>query len=263
MLLSVVAIADCADDPSADALARAQALEEAYLHLKEELFDSEHAALIRAIGCLDQPLTLEQVVALHEAKALASFVDGELAASRKSWAAVQQLVPGFEPDTSLMPVGHPMRGQFDDAPTDTERVPLERSPEGGWRVDGAETTEVPKNRAFLLQGFDLSGSVVHSAYHYSVAEVPQVDFAQLDETARERRRKRMHWIGSIAAGALTVGSGTTAVLAASAESMVKNDQTRLGELDDKALTANNMSYASLGMIGGAAAIGSLTWVVRW
>ena len=262
-VVATIAFADCADEPAADAVARAGALEDAYLHLQEERFDAEHAAMIAAIGCLDRPLTLEQVLVVHEAKGLASFVDGELAASRKSWAAVRQLAPDFAPDLAVMPVGHPMRQQYEDAPMDAERVPLERSPAGGWRVDSIETADVPKNRAFLLQGFDLSGVVVHSGYHYSVAEVPQIDFADLDETARQRRRKRMHWIGSITAGALTVGSGTTAVLAASAEAAVHSDQTPLADLDGQATTANNMSFASLGMLGGAAAVGSVTWVVRW
>jgi hypothetical protein len=216
-----------------------------------------------AIGCLDRPLTRQEVVLLHGAKALASFVDGELAASRKSWAAVRQLAPDFEPDPALMPEGHPIRQQYDDALMDDDRVPLERSPEGGWRVDSDETSDVPKNRAFLLQGFDLSGAVVHSGYHYSVAEVPQIDFAELDATARDRRRKRMHWIGTIATGALTLGSGTTAVLAASAQSSVKSDQTPLADLEAQALTANNMSYASLGMISGAAAVASVTWAIHW
>ena len=258
-----VALAECADDAVGDVLTRSSALERAYVALREDDFAAEHLALTEAIACLDGALTLEQAVEVHSAKALAAFVDGELAAARKSWAAVRQLAPAFVPDPALMPPGHPFRVQFDEAVVDDERVELERSPEGGWRVDAVETADVPKNRAFLLQGFDLSGGVVHSGYHYSVAEVPQIDFAELDETARQRRRRRMHWIGSVSAGALAVGSGTAVVMAASAQASVKSPETPLGEIEGKSLAANTMSYASLGMLGGAVAVGSVTWAIRW
>jgi len=262
-LLIGLAFADCAEQGAEAATAHAVALERAYLALHEDEFAREHLAMMEALGCAAVPLSEVQVVAIHEAKALAAFVDGELAASRKSWAAVRQLDPDFEPDPALMPPGHPLRAQFEEAVPDDERVELERSPAGGWRVDSEPVSNVPKNRAFLLQGFDLAGAVVHSGYHYSVAEVPQVDFAELDETARQKRRRRMHWIGSIASGGLAVGSLTTLALAASAEAEVNSPDTGLGGLEPAATQANSMSYASLALIGGAVSVGTVTWVVRW
>jgi len=262
-LLTTLALAECADDSVAEVMNRVVSLERAYLELREDAFDREHEALIAAVECLDQGLTLEQVVAVHEAKALAAFVDGELAASRKSWAAVKQLSPSYAPDESLLPLGHPFRAQFDEAVVDDERRVLERSPEGGWQVDSRPSDEVPQNRAFLLQGFNLDGNVVHSGYHYSVAEVPLIDFAELDETARQRRRRRMHWIGSIAGGGLAVGSLTAMGTAAVAQASVRDAQTPLSELESQAQSANTMSVVSLGLLGGAATVTSLTWAVRW
>jgi len=171
------ALADCPEDPLGQARSSAAAMEVAFVALDEEGFDGAHARLDEAIPCIAEPLALRDVLALHRGFALATFMDGDMVASRKSWGAVRTLHPEWVPPDSMLPEGHLLRGLFDEAATDPEVVELDMAPPGGWLVDGREATAVPAHRAFVLQGID-EGGIGYTGYHHSVAEIPVLDFAE-------------------------------------------------------------------------------------
>lgn len=255
--------AACLDDGADAIVEHARALEAAYEALDEDGFSQHYEALGQAAACVRSELGLDALLAWHRARALGEFFEREYAASAKSWAAVKVLDPSWSPPGDWLVPGTPLHKAWTEAPMGASRITLERSPEGGWRVDGQPTNAVPAERGFILQGFDASGAVVHTDYHYSVAEVPVVDFEALDPTARERRRRRMHTIGSIATVALAAGAVGTLSVAAFDELAVKGDRLALDKVQGRAQRANLLYGVGAGLGSGAVAVSGVTWLVNW
>ena len=263
ILWSAVAAAACPDDPAASLRSATAALEAAYEDVDEAAFSLHYAAVHEAGRCMDVELDAPTIVAWHRARALGEFFEREMIASSKSWAAVKQVDPEYEPPEDWIPEGGPLHRAWMLTPEPGGENRFERSPEGGWKVDGRSATGVPAERAFVIQGFDAGGAVVHTGYHYSIAEVPVVDFGALDATARERRRKRMRRYGTVLAGVLGAGAVGTLGAAWSQERAVNDFDTPLEDVPVRAQTANALSGVGVGL--GAAGIGvaTATWVIRW
>ncbi|MCB9677015.1 MAG: hypothetical protein H6737_18000 [Alphaproteobacteria bacterium] len=255
--------AGCPDDPASDLRARATALDKAYEDVDETGFAEHYAALQGLVPCLTSELDARTILAWHKARALGEFFEREEIASAKSWAAVKVLDPAWAPPESWIVEGTPLQRAWAEAPASDARIELERSPEGGWKVDGTRATSVPADRAFVLQGFDSAGSVVHTDYHYSVAEVPVVDFEALDATARERRRKRMRRYGSALAGVLGAGAVGTLTAAWTQERAVQSYDTPLEDVPVHAQRANALSGVGIGLGVAGAGVATTAWVVRW
>lgn len=262
-LLMGVALAECLEDGAASLVGHADRLVGAYEVLDEEAFAHHYEALQQAARCVRSELTLEQLLAWHRARALGEFFEREYAASAKSWAAVKVLDPSYSPPEDWLVPGTPLYTAWTEAPMGAARILLERSPEGGWRVDGQPTNGVPAERGFILQGFAANGALVHTDYHYSVAEVPVVDFAALDPTAREKRRRRMHLIGSVAA--VTLGAGALGALGVGTIDEVtgKGRNLELEKVAGRRQRANLLYGVGGGLAAGAVAVGTVTWVVKW
>jgi len=264
LLLSAVARgSNCPEHPDVVALQQATATGVAFDNLDEEALADSERRLDFALGCLDAPLGPRAAVEVHRAKALTAFFSGENAAALRSWAAVKVLDPVATPSAARWPRAHPMWRLFADAPTSDEWVQLERTPPGGWVVDGDARSDVPRDRAFLLQALDAQGTSLMSGYLYSVAEVPQLDFAELDPTARRRRRKRMHIIGTTATGAAGATALTLFVVATVARFDVTNPNLPYGRIDKRAEAANTLATASAGTALGALGLGVATFTIRW
>lgn len=257
------ASAGCPDDPERTLRSHARALETAFEDVDETGFAESYAALHAVVPCIVTPLDASTIVAWHRARALGEFFEREEIASRKSWAAVKVLAPAYRPPESWVMPGTPLERAWAEAPLNNDRIELERSPAGGWRVDGAEQTSVPADRAFVLQGFDSGGQVVHADYHYSVAEVPVVDFEALDATARERRRRRMHRYGSVLAGVLGAGAVGTLTTAWTQERAVGASETALEDVPIHAQRANALSGVGVGLAIAGLGVATATWTVRW
>lgn len=258
-----VAWAACPDDPAASVRERSAALEAAYDAVDEVGFAAQYEALHADAACVRAPLDAVTVLAWHRARALGEFFEREEIASAKSWAAVQVLDPQWKPPEAWIMPGTPLHRAWTSAPVAPGRVELERSPEGGWQVDGRAATSVPADRAFVLQGFDAANQVVHTGYHFSVAEVPAVDFGALDATARERRTRRMRTAGAALGsvlGAAAVGSLATAW---TQEHAVKSEATPLGDVAQHAQRANTWTGAALGLGAASAGVVAVAWGVRW
>ncbi|MEZ4319459.1 MAG: hypothetical protein R3F61_18230 [Myxococcota bacterium] len=258
-----VAAAACPDDPPAAIRQEALAIESAYDAVDETGFAEHYATLQEVAKCVSTELDRDTLLAWHRARALGEFFEREEIASAKSWAAVKKLDPGYSPPESWIVEGTPLHRAWHEAPDSDARIELERSPEGGWKVDGTRSTSVPAERAFVLQGFDSTGTVVHTDYHYSVAEVPVVDFEALDATAKERRRRRMRRYGTALAGVLGAGAVGTLTAAWTQERAVQSFDTPLEDVPVHAQRANALSGVGLGLGAAGAGVATATWVVRW
>lgn len=258
-----IASASCPADPAAAIRAWSRALDEAFDAVEEQTFALAYAGLHADAACVREPLDAETVLAWHRARALGEFFEREEIASAKSWAAVRVLDPAWSPPDGWIVEGTALHRAWTGAPMTPGRIRLERSPAGGWHVDGSPSETVPADRAFVLQGFDAAGAVVHTDYHYSVAEVPVVDFEALDATARERRRRRMRVAGTALGSALVAGAASAGVLGWTQERATKADDTRLADVSGHAQRANTWSTVALGLAGGGAAVATVAWSVRW
>lgn len=267
MLFSVLFFSDalgepCPADPAVLAREQSRQVLGAYDRADGDALVTAATALDLAVGCLSEPLSLRVAVGVHRAKALIAFYEGDEAGSVRSWAAVRLLDPAVSPEPARWPQTHPMWRLYDEAgQTTDERVALERRPPEGWVVDGEPRDDVPRFRAFLLQGLGPSSEVVHSAYHYTEATVPQLDWDALDPTARERRRKRMHVVGTTTASTLAAGSIASMTIAALAKGQL--DTVDYEEIEGRAVLANTTASLAAGLATGALSTGLLTWSIRW
>ena len=260
-MVSTVSFAACPDDPVAVASDQSALVLDAYDRADGSALVEVAVKLDFAIGCLDEPLPPRVAVEVHRAKALIAYYDGEDAAVVSSWAAVRHLDPLVRPDDARWPPSHSMWSFFDEAATASDERVSVRVPPGGWVVDGEPRPDVPRSRAFLLQGLDRDGGVIYSGYLYSLAEIPDTDWAELDPTARQRRRGRIRTIGTVVAS--TLGAGAVGSMAVAATSRSAIDKVAYEEIDASALTANTSASLAVGLASGALTTAVLTWSIRW
>jgi hypothetical protein len=161
----------CSADPSADADAAMDAIDQAFLRADEVSFDRATKALDAAVSCLQRVPTPLQVVRIHEAMALASYANGQMRACRRSLAAARLLDPSWKLSDEMFPPTHPYRELFaaatDPGPVDD----IGRITPDEWVVDGVVRDEAPTERAFLLQ-VQRDGQIVWSGYVWDFEEIP-------------------------------------------------------------------------------------------
>jgi hypothetical protein len=186
-------------------------------------------------------------------------MDGDMVASRKSWGAVRALHAEWVPPDSLIPEGHLLRDLFDEAPTDPELVELDMAPPGGWLVDGRQSTAVPAQRAFVLQGID-EGGIGYTGYHHSVAEIPVLDFAEPISRVSPRAKK-IRKAGTIVAGGMAAGALAGRGVHLQARSAV--DEVPYDKLDGTITRANVAGVSAVALGTGAVGLTAVAWGVRW
>ena len=277
LLVAGLARAECPEDALATAIRSATEIESAFANLDDARFDAAHTRLKEAIPCITVELAPSDAVAIHRARAIGAFVDGDDATSRKSWLAVRDLQPDWKPSAALMPEGHPMR-QLWEAPVDqpTPEVPLKEAPKGGWNIDGTRQNGVPTYRAFILQGFDETGTGIYTGYLYSNTEIPTLGVEMVPSERvsavpvdRTKRRNTIRRWGSVGAGVLAAGSVGSFVVAMDAQSRLENDFAADGTDHDYTPIAGwvdrQNTFATVGTGLGAAAVGTATivWAVPW
>jgi hypothetical protein len=258
LLLAGVALAnDCPDDGLATALEQAAALQGAFVGLDEEAFEAAEQALSDALPCVDNAVSTDDAVKLHAAHALIRFGDEDTIGTTKSWAAIRSLDASWSP--AFLPEGHRLRELWVGARPGTERTVLESAPVGGWLVDGAATSEVVTDQAFVLQAVGAGDSITHTGYHYSLAEVPMVDLVESldDPGAARRRRRRARTVGTVLATGLAAGSATSFVMAFGAKE-------KLPDAAAADVERHRVAYnTGLGFGGGLAGAGTIVATLAW
>lgn len=166
----------CPGDAVADAAAAGRAMAEAVQSVDSAAFDRATKQMDAAVACIDRLPSASEVAALHQAQALAAFVNGQLRASRRSLVAARLLDPGWVLDGATYPETHPYRNLFDVATDPGPVRPIGKIAPRQWAVDGVIRGDAPIERAFLLQVLNDDGSVVWSGYVWDWDEIP--DYGQ-------------------------------------------------------------------------------------
>ncbi len=275
ILLLAVGLAragDCpadSDDAISQALAAAGAVELSYADVDEAGFVTAYESLQTMIGCVRTELTLSDAITLHRAMAIGAFVDGAPDQSRKSWGAIRALQPEWSPSDSLMPVGHPLREIWlSSGDLEPGGKYLEKSPPGGWGIDSARgVKDAPISRAYLLQGFDTSGTIVHTGYYYEPA-IPVIEGIELIDSKRakigfdpKRRRKVRLW-GTVGAGVMAAAAGVCFGLGADSYAKMQ-DATAPEDITSAQVKTNTLSGVGVGLSAAAVGTGVLVWTVTW
>ncbi len=267
LLLATAAWAECPADPLGEALVQAGKVEGSYVNMDDAKFADARGKLDAALACLNAEVSPSDAVAIHRARAIGSYVDGQESAARRSWLAVKSLQPDWQPSADLMPVGHPMRKLW-ETPMEggSPMVPQELAPPGGWSVDGTRQNMVPAQRAYVLQGFSATGAVVYTGYLYQASEVPTSLPVDLVPTRRVRAEGNaaptIHVVGSAAAGVFAIG-GVGGLMLGSSFSNKAGEATDDLEATKLLGRSRTASVAGYGLLGAAVLVGGVTWVVPW
>lgn len=274
---------DCPVEARVDVLAAASDLEQAWLSLDGPGFDVARNRMSRLMPCTEAPFDAADAALLHRARALVAFVDGDMEASQRSFAAVHALQPEWHPDPALVPREHPLWRVFESAVDDDEdpkMLPFRLLPQSAWVVDGTRFPRdgdprdadgvptgsygLPADRAFVLQLYGDKGGLVYTAYHLSTADLP-VNLLKVaeDPDAMRRRRKRVRVWGSVVGGALLAAGATSFGLAWKDREAVAAEQVDLVDLEPTQRRANALGVVGYSLGGVGAATFTLAWAVPW
>lgn len=128
-------------------------------------FRSATDATLAGVVCLEEAATPSLAARAHRTLGLRHYVDGDLDAARRAFAAARRLDPEFTFPAAWAPDGHPLRaayGEIDQAAGTV--VKLESRPGGRWladgRLDGVRVAEWPA----WLQGVGDDGRVLAAEY---------------------------------------------------------------------------------------------------
>lgn len=193
--------AGCPADPMAEVERARLALWEAFRTVDDIAFDRASKSMVAGIGCLDRVPAPAEIVRLHQAMALAAYVNGQIKATKRSFNSVRLMDPAWRLDDELFPGEHPMRDLFDAAIDPGPVANLGKINPKQWVVDGIERGEAPTERGFLLQVLGEDGRILWSGYQWDWSELP--DFGQA-QARSALETPHQWWIsGTLFGGALS------------------------------------------------------------
>lgn len=270
-------VVSCPPDAAEVVLASAEEVANAWYGLDEAAFGAARSRMADGLPCVQVALDVPQTVTLHRARAITAFVDGDMDAAKRSFAALRTLDPSWTPPADRVPPDHPLwklwASSLDgDTPKTVEITVL---PEHGWAVDGtrfdpADAVEgvpytLPMDRAFVLQVFEDDTVAAYTGYHVSAVDVP-VDKMVLSDKFRllhVRHTKQAHIWGSVVSGVLLAGAATTFGLGWQAREQINRGETALVDIEDAAERGNVLGDVSYGLAGASAVLMGVAWTVRW
>lgn len=256
-------VAECPEAPLVVAQASAAQVEMAYVNADETAFFAARWSLEKAIPCIDTEIALPDAITLHRARAITSYVDGDLERSRRSFAAIRTLQPDWTPPLALMPKGHDLRRLWDESTVLTEVVPLPEN-QGGFNVDGTRATDVPSQRAFVLQGFSTGGETLVTRYcEYTDCLDEAAKVAIEGNASRKQTWRRQTRILGVSVGGLALAGGLGAmVIAADArhDLFAETDDALIEGHEQRARGAQTLgSVGALAGLGVVGAVVAFTW----
>lgn len=151
LLLVSAALADtsCATG-WAEAQASVSAAESAW-GVDEPAFRSAVASLVKVVPCLVEPLTPSEAAAVHRVYGLAAWLNGDVEAARRAFAAARVADPAWTFPARMAPEGNPVRALY-DAATPLPGGDTLPPPKGAHvLLDGANSRTRPLGRPVLLQ----------------------------------------------------------------------------------------------------------------
>ena len=172
MLLLLVpdALADCPRMfDTSDILEATNSAEAAFTKVDKPGFVEGKAAVETRVACASEVLSVNAQARVHRVEALGAFLDGRLDRVPLALAGVFATEPGHQIPSSLLPDGHPIRGQVtaamlylhDDLGADLPK------PGSGWiEADGTHVLRAPSLRAAILQQLDGQGAVLATHYRW-------------------------------------------------------------------------------------------------
>lgn len=256
LLLASVGIAQdepCSTVPKAELVEALQRADVAWNDLDGTALDNAMVDIRRHVPCLNAPVELRLVLQLHQAHGRHAWTTYDPQASARAWLAVRDLAPEWTDayDADVAP-DHPVRDLWNSRPQ--WNTTLDEGPPGGWLVDGTPSTEVPLDRAFVLQAMNRRGAVLYSAWHLSAADVPQSPW-------RAERIKRLRVRGTVLGSVLAVGGGATLVSGV----VVRRRAAEVPTQDKVAYIqrSNVLMGTGASVVGASALSMGLLWGVRW
>ena len=274
----------CPQDGKAEVIKAAAAVEQSFYSLDQSGFDIARNQLGKLMVCVDTSITVADAIALHRARALTAFVDDDIEASRRAFAAIHALQPDWSLNPDELPTAHPLWRVYESAVDDDEdprQLPLATVPEHGWNVDGTEypqegdkfTAEgdpledytLPADRALVLQVYGKSGAPTYTGYHVSPADIPIADLVLMPDRSAiaKTRRKRARVAGTVVATSLLAGAATTFGLGMAERKAFDNGEVPIKDVLDAQRRGNAYGVASASMAGAGVLTATLAWGVRW
>ncbi|MFZ5476881.1 MAG: hypothetical protein ACOZNI_08920 [Myxococcota bacterium] len=167
LLLASLATAAPAGCPRAQSDASVRAIvdraERAFTAMDADAFLAAEGELRAAVGCVDQPLPLPTVSAVHRVAGIAKYVRQDTALARAAFAAARTADPEYRLPEALVPSDHQIREEYVARVRD-DRDDLAPPFEGSFWFDGAEGLARPTSRPTIAQLVGPDGTVARGAY---------------------------------------------------------------------------------------------------
>lgn len=212
-------------------------------------FEAVKAALEKQCAPLEPQIALR----VHQAYARHAYTVFDTQTSVRAWLAVRDLAPEWTSELDDdVPPDHPVREAWGTRPG--WKTSIDEAPPGGWVVDGVMSSEVPKDRAFVLQALSREGSVAWSGWLSHTNEIPTSPW-------RSRRIKRLRGRGTaVSVGVGLAGAGLLGAGLVTRQQLNSADPSELRQIQSRANTLGGLGIGSMVLSG--ASLGIL-WGVKW
>ena len=266
----------CPSEPAAAVVSAARGVQAAWLALDAAAFALARHEVSALLPCVDRPLGVDEAVALHVASGLVAFSDEDIEATRRSFAAVHALQPGWSLPGDVLAPEHPLAQLIAGSVSLAARpgLPIAVAPVHGWVVDGVRfprpedprreaTYTLPSQRAFVLQVFGERGEIVYTGHHRSTVDVPvsALVVANDAELLHRKRAAVARGIGSAVGSALLVGAAAALGTGLAARDAIADAPA--AEVDQLVTRANVLGGTAAGLGAAGAALWTVAWTVRW
>lgn len=248
----------------------AEAVWTGFVEVEPEQLAEARRTLSARLPCVTDRLTPVEAAAVHRARAVEAFADGDAEAVRRSLAALVRLDPRWRPPEMLR-APHPLGVLFDEArlrATSPETLSVDWAPAGGWWVDGLAPAEevltLPTPRAFLLQIGSTEGDWLHVGHHLSPATVPVALAPPRDQPEARAARRRQIRIAAGAGGGALLATGVALWAAGLADALaLRSGEVVPADVQARQVRANALAGAGYGVAGAGAVLMGVGLAIRW
>lgn len=268
-LLSALAEAAC-PSTSEDVVLSIEKAEGAFRDLDVVLFRRETDGLTLEVGCLHEHLPREVIARIHRVEGLRAFVDGDTDRAVGAFASARVIEPSYRFPETLVPVDHPVQGQYlAGDPGLVPRVALLPPAEGRLEIDGRVEPGLPEDRPAVVQWIRDDGSVPESVYHWPGGPVfaypgapigAPGDAPPLLMTSSRRTSRTI----AVVAGAVLATAGGLYTGAAISRGQYFADDATTGDLDPLRAQTNSLFWGAVGVGAVGLGLGGVAVVAhRW